>query len=254
MRLAYDKIGEGPSLFLLHGLFGSRQNLRQVAQFLSSRFTVFSIDLRNHGESGHDDSMTYKQMAQDLFEFVKMFNLGAVHVVGHSMGGKVGMTFSLLYPQLVQSLVVVDIAPVAYPLHHQRVCEGLLAINVNAIQSRSDADSVLAEYVPESFIRLFLLKNLKHNNGVYQWRCGLRAISANQDQIAYFDDALGEFNGEVLFVKGTESSYLDASYESVVIRLFPKAVIESIDGAGHWVHATHMVALSGILSRFFRNF
>ena len=114
MRLAYDKIGEGPSLFLLHGLFGSRQNLRQVAQFLSSRFTVFSIDLRNHGESGHDDSMTYKQMAQDLFEFVKMFNLGAVHVVGHSMGGKVGMTFSLLYPMLGQTIQVLPVKSVSF--------------------------------------------------------------------------------------------------------------------------------------------
>lgn len=245
MKLAYREIGEGEPLIILHGLFGSSDNWLSIARELESRFKVYLVDQRNHGDSPHSDEFTYAAMAADIKEFVEEHALEKPVLMGHSMGGKTAMTFAVTYPELLKKLVVVDIAPRYYPVHHDRILEGLQSIDVDNLQSRREADKALAEYVPELGVRQFLLKNLgRSSEGGYEWKINLPVIS---EQIENVGEALGEegrFEKPVLFINGEKSDYINRERDEPLIQqIFPQAKIETIAGAGHWVHAEKPAAV-----------
>jgi len=70
------------------------------------------IDLRNHGDSDHHNSMTYSEMADDLLRFIDSRGLGQITLIGHNIGGKTAMRFAGLYPDRVKGLISLDTAPV----------------------------------------------------------------------------------------------------------------------------------------------
>src|SRR6266550_1429465 len=166
MRLNYQVQGHGKPLIILHGFLGSSDNWRSMSKRLSNHFTVYCLDLRNHGHSPHSDAMDYPIMAADLREFVQEQSLAQVFLLGHSMGGKVAMQFAGQYPERVDKLVVVDIAPKAYPPTHQ----SLLA--------------ALRGPIPEAAVRQFLMKNLtRSSDRGFQWRIALDAIMQNYNAL-----------------------------------------------------------------------
>lgn len=239
MKLSYREMGEGAPLIILHGLFGSSDNWLSISKELESDYKIYLVDQRNHGDSPHSEEFTYAAMAADLKEFVEEHGIEKAVVMGHSMGGKTAMKFAVSYPELLEKLVVVDIAPRYYPVHHDRILEGLQAIDVGSLESRREADKALSEYVPELGVRQFLLKNLGRNSeGGYEWKINLPVIN---DQIENVGEALGEeeqFNKAVLFINGEKSGYIKRERDEPLIRqTFPKATIETVAGAGHWVHA-----------------
>lgn len=239
MKLSYREMGEGEPLIILHGLFGSSDNWLSIARELEDQYKVYLIDQRNHGDSPHSKEFTYAAMAADLKEFVEERGIDGAVVMGHSMGGKTAMKFAVSYPNLLEKLVVVDIAPRYYPVHHDLILEGLQSIDTASLESRRDADKALSEYVPELGVRQFLLKNLGRNSeGGYEWKINLPVISG---QIENVGEALGEeerFEKPVLFINGAKSGYIKKERdESLIQQIFPKANIETIAGAGHWVHA-----------------
>ena len=146
-------------MVLLHGLFGSAANLGMVARGLAGEFSVYSLDLPNHGLSPRSDHMTYRDMAADVAAFIRERGLAPCHLLGHSMGGKVAMQLALDAPELVNRLVVADIAPVQYPPHHDHVLAGLDAVAAAGPGDRKTADAVLSEHVKEPGVRAFLLKS-----------------------------------------------------------------------------------------------
>lgn len=232
-------MGEGAPLIILHGLFGSSDNWLSIARELESRYKVYLVDQRNHGDSPHSEEFTYSAMAADLKEFVEEHDIKAPVVVGHSMGGKTAMNFAVTCPNLLRKLVVVDIAPRYYPVHHDVILKGLQSIDVESLESRREADKALSEYVPELGVRQFLLKNLGRNSeGGYEWKINLPVIN---DQIENVGEALDEesrFEKPVLFINGAKSGYIKKERDEALIQqIFPKATIETIPGAGHWVHA-----------------
>ena len=82
------------TIIVLHGLFGSSQNWRQICKHLSKRWSIYALDLRNHGKSPHLDSMTYQDMANDVISFMNEHAIEQAHLLGHSMGGKAAMEWS----------------------------------------------------------------------------------------------------------------------------------------------------------------
>lgn len=53
------------------------------------------MDLRNHGDSSHSNSNTYDDLVMDVLKFIKTMNLSKVTVLGHDIGGRVGMLIAL---------------------------------------------------------------------------------------------------------------------------------------------------------------
>jgi len=252
-QLNYQQIGKGEHIVLIHGLFGSLENLNMVAKSLSEHYCVTSVDVRNHGSSFHKENMDYQVLAQDVINLLDDLSISYCHLLGHSMGGKIAMKVALSFPERVKKLIVADIAPVKYPAHHLTIIKGLQAIDLTKVHKRKDADSQLAEYVTDNSVRPFLLRNIALNEqGKFQFKCNLDNIEQGYQQIMQSVSNPNEvaFKGDTLFIKGANSDYILPEHQQDIALLFPKAKAKIIQGAGHWLHAEKTVAFNKIVTVF----
>ena len=236
MKLFFRTVGEGKPLIILHGLFGSSDNWLTHAKSLGSNHKVYLVDQRNHGASPHNDEFTYEKMVDDLLKFIKQHDLIRPDIIGHSMGGKVAMLFAVRYPDQINKLIIVDIAPKFYPVHHNTILEGLKAIPITTLQSRQEADDILTGYIDLPGVRQFLLKNIKRSDDGFEWKMNLNVI---YDHIANVGNGLeddDQFDHETLFIRGSESDYIEDSDIPDLNDHFPKNDLVTIHGASHWVH------------------
>ncbi len=250
MQLYYREFGQGEPVVILHGLLGFSDNWQTLAKALAQTHRVITPDLRNHGRSPHAPTHTYPEMAQDLIVLLDHLGIDAVTLVGHSMGGKVAMQLALNQPDRVARLVVVDIAPGAAPGHHESVFQALLSLDIRHLQTREEADEHLAQYLPEPSVRQFLLKNLTRDpDGAFTWKMNLPVLWQ------HYRDILAPvgghpFDGPALFVRGSLSNYISEEDFPLIRELFPRARIETVAGAGHWVHADRPQELLALLRAF----
>lgn len=237
MKLYYQTIGSGQPLIILHGLFGSSDNWRAVAKQLATQAQVIIVDLRNHGRSPHSPEQTYALMVEDLAELFERLKLDKVDIIGHSMGGKVAMAFSMRYPQCVRNLVVVDIAPRQYHDEHSVIFRTLLTLDLSLYSSRIDVDDALKIALPNKAVRQFLLMNLGLNGEQLSWRINLQALYDNYSQllVAVCEDETITIPS--LFIRGGQSNYISDEDEDLIRTCFPYAALATIKQAGHWVHA-----------------
>jgi pimeloyl-ACP methyl ester carboxylesterase len=237
MKLNFRKTGSGQPLVILHGLFGSADNWFSIARELEKDFTLYLVDQRNHGDSPHSDEWNYRVMVKDLLELFEDEGLSEVFLMGHSMGGKTAMNFALAHPRRVKKLIVADIAPRYYSVHHQRILEGLNAISLSEIKSRKDADDQLAQYIVEPGIRQFLLKSLGRDKNGFAWKINLPVITKNIEEVGKALPEDRKYKGPTLFLAGANSNYIQQSDLPDILDHFPNYEIEFIADAGHWLHA-----------------
>lgn len=251
MQLNYKSFGQGEPIIILHGLFGTLDNWQTIAKQLAESHSVFIIDQRNHGRSPHTEEHTYQAMADDLHEFMTSHWMYGATVIGHSMGGKTAMQFALSYPDMVDKLVVVDIAPVAYEGGHQAIFEALFDLKVDTVESRSAADDFLKSRIPEYCTRQFLLKNLtREKTGGFKWKMNLEVLHEHYQDILGAIESDHAFENPTLFIRGGTSDYIKDEYWSEILDLFPFAQLETVENAGHWVHAAAPEELLTIVRKF----
>lgn len=251
MDLYREKLGSGePAYAFLHGFLGSLDNWRTVATSLPIPGTRFLVDARNHGRSPHLPSHTYPDMAQDLLDLLEAEGLDKAHFLGHSMGGKTAMYLALHFPQRVASLVVVDIAPRTYASGHEPILEALARTRLDQATRREEVEAQLATTLHEPLIRQFLLKSLARNpEGRFFWRWNLPVLQREYPSITARVEG-PPYPGPALFLQGERSPYLTPQDKEEIRRLFPAAHIETIPGAGHWVHVDNPSAVIKALKRF----
>ena len=248
--LAASVRGDGQAVILLHGLFGSSDNLCRVAAELEKEFQVWQIDLRNHGSSFHSDEMNYPLMVEDLNRTMKVHGIERAHFIGHSMGGKVAMQFALTYSEKILTLIVADIAPVRYPAHHQAIFKGLESLDLMEVKNRKMADAMLAEYIDVPGVRQFLIKSLDLSDKDHaKWRFNLRAILEHYNEILDACYSEKPFYGRTLFIAGGLSDYIKPEYREETLALFPKTELKIIPDTSHWLHAEKPGVFIGICKR-----
>jgi len=251
MKLNFKAQGYGKPVVILHGLFGALNNWMTVAGKLAGHFKIFAVDQRNHGRSPHTNELNYHLMASDLYEFLNTHNLQKPVLIGHSMGGKTAMQFAVDYPDIAEKLIIVDIAPRKYEARHEKILEGLLALDFNVIRSRSEADKELSVYIPELSLRQFLLQNLYwKEKGKLGWRFNLDALSKNMPLIGKAVEAKEATAIPALFVRGEQSDYMLDADLPLIKRLFIDSKVITIPEAGHWIHAEQPDALVEITIPF----
>ncbi|MEM6376618.1 MAG: alpha/beta fold hydrolase [Bacteroidota bacterium] len=238
MQLNYKVFGQGAPIIILHGLFGMLDNWQTLARKLAEEYTVFIVDQRNHGRSPHVEPHDYESMAEDLRHFMESQFVLKAHIIGHSMGGKTAMQFATQYPDMVDRLVVVDIAPKTYPAGHDTIFEALFALDLTKATSRKAVETQLQPKIPEAGIRQFLMKNIvrEADNG-FRLRMNLPVIHKDYDKILDSLSLEEPFEGPSLFVRGGRSSYVQTNDLALIQEYFPAAHLETIEDAGHWVHA-----------------
>ena len=254
--LNYQQLGQGEHVILIHGLFGSLENLNMVAKTLAKQYCVTSIDVRNHGNSFHQPDMSYEELAKDIIKLLDSLAIKQCHMLGHSMGGKIAMQVALTHSDRIQNLIIADIAPVKYPAHHLEIIKGLQAIELDKVHKRKDADNQLADYVDNASVRQFLLRNIAINKeGDFAFKCNLNNIAQGYQQIMQAIE-LSEnqaFTGSTLFIKGGDSDYILPVHQSAISTMFPNAKAKIIQSAGHWLHAEKTIAFNKIVLDFLCN-
>ena len=235
----------------MHGVFGSGDNWQTLGRKWSETYCVHLLDMRNHGKSPHSDAFSYELMSDDLQEYMEAHHIEKALILGHSMGGKVGMLFAVLNPERVEKLVVADIAPKPYKPHHQKIIAALQSLDLETINSRGDAEEAFGPEIEEEGTRQFLLKSLYwKEKGKLDWRFNVPVIAR---EIKKVGDALPPnaiYSGETLFVRGGKSWYIQDEDEEMILDHFPGARLEAIDGAGHWLHAEKPKEFFELVSSF----
>ena len=239
MILHSQILGEGKPFIILHGFLGMSDNWKTLGRrFSELGYQMHLVDQRNHGHSFHDDAFSYNIMAEDLKAYFDHHNITSAVVLGHSMGGKTAMEFASRYPEQVNALIVADIGPKAYPPHHQDILKALSSLDFDVINSRGAADKELSQYIKEMGIRQFLLKNLYW---IEKGRLGLRAnlpvLIERYDEVGAALEVGSLYDGPTIFLGGEKSNYIEPMDELQIRQHFPKASIETVSKAGHWLHA-----------------
>lgn len=229
---------ERPALVVLHGLFGSLDNWVTLCRRWADAFHVLAFDARNHGRSFHARAMSYPVMAGDLRAFLAARGISRTHFLGHSMGGKTVMEFAVTHPEVVDRLVVVDIAPRGYPPGHDGIFDALCAVKPAAYAARGEVEAALAPLVPSPEVRAFLLKNIiRDAEGRLAWKMNLPVLRREYDAIRGPVAAHGVCDRPALFIAGGRSRYILPEDRAGIRRIFPHAAVFTVRSAGHWVHA-----------------
>jgi esterase len=237
MMLHYRVLGKGAPLVILHGLFGSSDNWQSQAKKLAEFYTVYLVDLRNHGHSFWSPAHTYDLMAEDIHGLIEELNLKKIILLGHSMGAKVAMTFAQQHPMLLDKLILVDMGIKEYPMHHQHILAGIHGLNLATYKTRGEAELDLEKYIDNQSVRQFLLKNLYwKSKGELAWRMNVPILEKNMGEI------LSAIPKQVIltttiFIRGELSNYILDEDIPDIENVFPDSEFETILGAGHWVHA-----------------
>ncbi len=237
MKLFFRQAGQGEPLLILHGLFGSADNWYSLSKVFADRYAVYTIDQRNHGQSPHSDDFNYRLLTEDLEELMDDQGMASAHIIGHSMGGKTAMNFAVKNPTRVKKLIVVDIVPKYYEVKHDTIIDGLDAVPLSRLTSRTEADRILMEHVAEADVRQFLLKNLtRDTHGRFAWKLNLPALDNHLEEIGAGMVYEGTFDGPVNFINGKRSNYFKPGDEVFIRKYFPNAILTTLD-TGHWVQA-----------------
>ena len=236
-------------ILILHGFLGSGDNWISIARKLNTHgYTIHLIDQRNHGRSFHSEKFDYDLLREDLFNYIKYYNIDNSILIGHSMGGKTAMNFSLIHPKLVSKLIVLDTSPRGYPVLHQNIIDSLKEIDLSVFVNRKDIDIELRKSVNQQGLRNFLLKNVyRMNNGKLNFRFNLKSLSQNISKIGQKIESETQFKREVIFIKGETSDYIKESDKLMINNLFPNAKFYKISNAGHWLHVDNPIDFTSIL-------
>jgi len=252
MKLSFRKLGNGKPLFILHGLFGSSDNWQTLGKKFAENFTVYFIDLRNHGRSPHSAEHTYALMSDDLLELMNDEKLDKVILLGHSMGGKVAMHFAVTHPERVEKMVVVDISPKQYPIVNKDIADALAKVDLNKVTSRKEVEAIISQDIQEPGTIQFLLKNLYwDDNEKLAWRFNLETLKNSLANVAEQTPVPpNPLLIPVLFVKGEKANYIFSADMELIHTMFSNARIVTIPAAGHWVHADKPVEFYNAVIEF----
>jgi pimeloyl-ACP methyl ester carboxylesterase len=244
----------GQRVVFCHGLFGQGKNWSGIGKALAGNHRILLVDMPDHGQSPWSERFDYLAAADQVAELLSAED--PVALVGHSMGGKIAMLVALRHPELVERLVVVDVAPVPYD--HADEFDGYItamrALDLTTLERRADADAALQEAVPSPMVRGFLLQSLRREEDGWRWLLNLELLGRDLDAITDWpEDRLEDtaaYDGPVLWVGGQQSDYTHADHVAAMDRWFPRNRRVTVKDAGHWVHSEQPAVFTEVLRRF----
>jgi esterase len=226
-----------PWILLIHGLFGSLDNLAALRRGLVEDYNVLSIDLPDHGNSLRTKEFSFAHYALLISQLINTLDIVSLNIVGHSLGGKIAMQLALSQPDLINRLVILDIAPVAYQARHHAVFDGLENVPLELITSRKNAEEYLQEFVKELSTRQFLLKSLYQDDTGWHWQFNLVLLKRDYAKLSAGLNIQAQFTKPTLFIKGQLSDYLTTEHKEQIMQLFPHSQLKVLANTGHWLHA-----------------
>ena len=239
----YNKMFENEkfqTLFIFHGLFGRGKNWQSYSKRFSSNENqiVITVDLRNHGGNKFKRDFSYFLMVQDFMKLLNYFRIQKANLLGHSMGGKLAMLITLLYPKYINKIIIADIAPIDYQNDDQNIIDILLNLDLDIIKNRNHADNLLSKHIDQKFLRLFLLQNLELVEGKYKWALDLISIKKAMKDLRSFprNDNFDQVETKGLCIYGEKSNYVNEKFFPIFKNYFPNISFHKIKNVGHLLH------------------
>jgi len=254
-KLFCREFGSGKPLIILHGLLGCSDNWIFHGKKLADFFHVYILDQMNHGNSPHTSDINYDLLSDDVFEFMNSNKLSSINLMGHSMGGKVAMSFALKHPHLVENLIILDIAPKDYSIQSRfdELIKAVVSLPLDTIKSRKEADSYLSTYISEPGVRNFILKNLKRRDlNNFFWKPNITLIATKMSEIYSWKDNTFTCNANTLFIRGEKSDYVSNSDFLKIKKYFPNSSLEKIKNSGHWLHVDSPSEFYFLITKFLK--
>lgn len=247
----YGAGNSGIPLVVLHGLFGMADNWGSFGRSFGEKRQIHLLDLRNHGRSFHSDGMSIEDMVDDLRTYISSIGVEKVLLLGHSLGGKVAMQFAFDHPTEVEKLIIADIAPKAYPPHHEDIFNALCAVDIENMDNRKDVQTKLESYLDDPGVIQFLLKNVYiQENRKLGWRFNLDVLKHKYAEFITVGIKPGVYTGPTLFLAGEKSRYILPEDKVSIREQFPNVSFETIPHAGHWVQAENPQAVDKFVVEF----
>lgn len=244
--------GQGDPIVILHGLFGMLDNWQTVAKKLAEDYMVILVDQRDHGKSKHTEEFNYQVLAEDLREFLEENWIHTCHIIGHSMGGKTAIQFSVLNSGMIEKMIIVDIGPKAYKPGHETIFKALLEVPIDKVQSRQEVETIISKYIEDSGVRLFLMKNLQRKKeGGFRWKMNLQLLYKEYNNILAKINTTEPVDVDSLFIYGSKSHYILPSEIDSIKKIFPQAKFSEVD-AGHWIHAEKPDELITLITEYLK--
>lgn len=237
VHLNYKKMGDGPALIILHGLFGSLDNWATLGRSWADAYSVYLVDLRNHGKSPHTDTHTIPDMVADLVGFIQEHQIEKPVVMGHSMGGKVVMEMALEHSDLIGGLIIVDIGPHGYSRGHDDIFEGIHSLALEDVSTRQEIEEQLSESIRNRAVVLFISKNIDRTKSGFRWKINVDVLEKDYEHVIKPIEPGRTFDGRVLLLRGERSNYVEPQHHETLREFFPNVQIVTIEEASHWVHA-----------------
>lgn len=253
MSLHHAVVGDGDEcVVFIHGLFGQGKNFTSVAATIADVATSWLLDQPNHGKSPWTVDFSLDEQVDLVAAWMRETLPSPATVVGHSLGGKVGMRLALRHPELVARLMVVDTSPTRNQATSQfaQLVAAMRNLDLQAVTSRSDADRRLTELIPDPGVRGFLLQNLRRHSGNWSWNANLDLLGDNLHVVAGWPELHASWEGPTWWIAGGKSDYVQPGDMAVMQQLFPRVVKVTLKRAGHWVHADEPQAFTEILRKF----
>lgn len=256
-QILHSKIFAKPGtipILIFHGLFGMLDNWGTLGKKFSENQEVHLIDLRNHGKTFHTESMNYTEMSEDIVNYMKHYSIEKAILLGHSLGGKAVMECAIKHSDLVEKLLVVDIAPKAYPPHHQEIIKALKSVDFSKIKERKEVENILSQYIHETEVIQFLMKNVyRTDKNHFDFRFNLNTLSKDYNQLINKPISFGKYEGPTLFISGEKSNYILPEDEFYIRQQFPKEKLVIVSKASHWVQADNPNEFFDVVNDFLLN-
>ena len=236
MILNSKSSGKGSALVFLHGLFGNGRNLYPLSMDLEREHECILLDLRNHGDSGHLDDFSFPLMAEDVNDTLRSLGIGKCALIGHSLGAKAAMEYALTYPERVNGLVCLDLAPRQYKPLYTDFIQSMKSVDLKQIGSRSEAEKILLAAGIKLEEARFLLKNLVRNGPSMRWKINITGLFKNYDKIWEKIEGDRVYDGPALFLRAEHGNFILPEDIYYIKELFPSARLETVKNSGHWLH------------------
>lgn len=225
LQVYYQKIGQGKNLIMLHGWGEDVSTFWPLAQFLKDNFTLWLIDLPGFGRSDPPKkAYDTKDYAQIISQFIKSQKIKKPILLGHSFGGKVAIRLTLLYPHLVNKLILmassgikrvpsfrtIFIYPTAKIIHHLMPA----IFNIKSIIRKKFYRKIESDYENAGLMKDTLLKTIKED----------------------LTSDLKKINKKTLIIWGDEDRAVPLKYGKIIYHLIKNSKLVVLEGKGHFLH------------------
>lgn len=254
----YNVHGSGPPLVLFHGFTGSSNTWSPFISKWEIDFTIVTVDLPGHGKTKMNTPYTIESCCEELKVLFQSIGLESFHLAGYSMGGRIALSFSMYYPEMIETLIL-ESSTAGIDSDHER------------IQRRSNDEQWIKEIETkgvEHFVHMWenipLFATQKRLPKVVQQNIRKERLSQSKeglsDSLRYIGTGtmpswwkkLSEFKQPVLLITGQ----LDQKFVMLNKQMekeFPYATLEIVENAGHAVHVEQAEVFCQLVSNFIKN-